>query len=358
MKKTLLLLAMCLAASMFAYAQDDDVYFVPSSKNKQSNSSDTYVANPGRSTFSPIGGSGNSSSASGDVFSQSSWADNRGNGQWDVDAYNRRGKNYKGNTGSDTLTVQSIYDEGYSDGYEDGSCTARIVRFWSPRAGIYVSSPYWMDYADLYGYYDPFYYGYGSPWSVGWSGWWGWGSWYGYRPYYSSWWGWHEPWYDAWWGGPIGHPFHNNRPITAQRGPVGGWTNRGGARGSGPAVGYASNRGFESGRGSGNGTLGGRGFGVRSGASGNQNSGSVGNVQQGRGGGILGGRGFGNSTTQRSNVNTNTNTNANRSFNSGSSVGRGGGNLGGRGFGTPSMGSRGGSMGGGAMGGRGGGRGR
>lgn len=358
MKKTLLLLAMCFVATVFAYAQDDDVYFVPSSKNKQTNSSDTYEANPGQSTFSPIGNGGNSSAGS-DVFSQSNWADNRRNSQWDVDAYNRRGKSYKGNASSDSLTAQSLYNEGYNDGYEDGSCTARIVRFWSPRAGIYVSSPYWMDYADLYGYYDPFYYGYGSAWSLGWSSWWGWGSWYGYRPYYSYHWGWHEPWYDAWWGGPVGgHGFHSYMPPTAQRGPVGGWTNRGGARGSGPVVGYASNRGFESGRGGSNGStvLGGRGFGVRGGANGSQPSSNVGTLQQNRNsGGFLGGRGFGNSTQQRSNVNTNMNTNSGGSF----TGGRGGGNLGGRGFSAPSGGSRGGAMGGGGgFGGRGGGRGR
>lgn len=72
------------------------------------------------------------------------------------------------------------YDDGYDDGYEDGYFTSRLVRFWSPRVGVYVSSPFYMDYYDLC--YDPFYYGYASPWyGWGWSGWYGWGSWYGWR---------------------------------------------------------------------------------------------------------------------------------------------------------------------------------
>ena len=168
MKKSLLLLALCLG-SLSTYAQDDDVYFVPSSKDKvQSN--DTYTA-PGRSSYSPISGNEDNS-----TFQSSNWANGRGNGKWNVDDYNRRGRNYKSNV-SDTLDNQQTYNQGYEDGYEDGSCTARIVRFCSPRAGIYVSSPYYLDYYDLC--YDPFYYGYGSPWSISWSGWWGWGSWYG-----------------------------------------------------------------------------------------------------------------------------------------------------------------------------------
>lgn len=199
MKKSLLLLALCLS-SLSTYAQDDDVYFVPSSKDK-TQSNDTYTA-PGRSSYSPI-----SENEDNSTFQSSNWANGRGNGKWNVDDYNRRGRNYKNNL-PDTLNSQQTYDQGYEDGYEDGSCTARIVRFWSPRTGIYVSSPYYMDYYDLC--YDPFYYGYGSPWSISWSGWWGWGSWYGWRPYYSNWYGWgwggwYDPWYSPWynygWGG-------------------------------------------------------------------------------------------------------------------------------------------------------------
>lgn len=237
MRKSLLLLAMCLV-SIGTYAQDDDVYFVPSAKDRSSQSNDTYTA-PGRSTYSPIQGDDN-------AYASSDWAAGRGNGGRDVDDYNRRGKNYKGSVLADTLTSQQLYDQGYDDGYEDGSYTARIVRFWSPRAGVCVSSPYYMDYYDLC--YDPWYYGYGSPWSWGWSGYWGWGSWYGWRPYYSSWWGW-GGWYDPWYYGPYygygwgwgggWYPSHWV-PSNAERGPVGGWISYGGRRGSGASYATAA----------------------------------------------------------------------------------------------------------------------
>lgn len=47
MKKSLLLLTLCLS-SLGTYAQDDDVYFVPSSKDK-TETNDTYTAS-GRSS--------------------------------------------------------------------------------------------------------------------------------------------------------------------------------------------------------------------------------------------------------------------------------------------------------------------
>ncbi len=235
MKKSLLVFAMCLC-TLGTYAQDDDVYFVPSSK--KTTTTDTYTA-PGRSTYSTIANSDDS------AFEQSHWADNRGNGRWDVDSYNRRGKSYK-NSVADTTTAQQSYDQGYDDGYEDGQYTSRIVRFWSPRVGVYVSSPYYWDYCDLY--YDPFYYGYGSPWNWGWSGWYGWGSWYGWRPYYSwnwGWGGWYDPWHGpdwgwGWHGGGSHWAWHPSHPINAERGPVGGWVSRGGAQGVGAGRGFAN----------------------------------------------------------------------------------------------------------------------
>ena len=365
MKKSLLLLAVCLG-SLGTYAQDDDVYFVPSSKDK-TETNDTYTA-PGRSSYSPITGSDDQ------TFQQSNWAAGRGNGQWDVDAYNRRGRNYKGNTVADTLDAQQSYNQGYDDGYEDGSCTARIVRFWSPRAGVYVSSPYYMDYYGLCDFYDPFYYGYGSAWSIGWSGWYGWGSWYGWRPYYGSWYGWggwhspwYDPWYDPWYGGYgwWGGPHHDwawrpALPSNAQRGPVGGWVSRGGSRGAGLGTGVvsAANRGGSLGFGGGRNYGGGRG--VSGGISGNSR------------------RNFGNpgvNTNTNTNFNVNTNTrrfdrgsspvgngrgfemnrndnggNSNRTFSQPSRSNSGSGSFGGRGFGGGggrSGGPVGGSMGGG-----------
>lgn len=233
MKKSLLLLVACLAC-LGTYAQDDDVYFVPSSKNKTVQQEQQTPMN--RSTYTPI--------TDEEQFSESNWAKNRGNNGWDVDEYNRRGKRYRGEC-SDTVKDNSCYDQGYSDGfsdgYEDGSYTSRIVRFWSPRPGVYVSSPYYLDYYDLC--YDPWYYGYYSPWSWswGWSGWYGWGSWYGWRPYYSWGWGWGPSWawYDPWWGGPGWHHHHHYwYPSNAERGPRGGYIAYGGRRGTNGSVAY------------------------------------------------------------------------------------------------------------------------
>ena len=199
MKKSLLLLVACLA-TLGTYAQDDDVYFVPSSKNKTVQQEQQNPVN--RSTYTPI--------TEEEQFSESNWAENRGNNGWDVDEYNRRGKRYKGEC-SDTVKDSSCYDQGYSDGfsdgYEDASYTSRIVRFYAPRPGIYVSSPYYWDYYDYA--YDPWYYGYGN-WALGfyWDGWWGWGSWYGWRPYYT--WG----WYDPFWCAPHHHHYWAAVPAT------------------------------------------------------------------------------------------------------------------------------------------------
>lgn len=323
MKKSLLLLAMCMT-SLSTYAQDDDVYFVPSSKDR-TESNDTYTANPGRSSYTPI-------SSDESVFSSSNWANGRGNDGRDVDAYNRRGRNYKGQS-ADSLGVKQLYDQAYDDGYEDGSYTARIVRFWSPRAGVYVSSPYYFDYYDLCGFYDPFYYGYGSSWSIGWSGWYGWGSWYGWRPYYS--WGWNSPWYNPWydpwydpwygpgWGGPhwVWHPTHW-LPSNAERGPVGGWVSRGGARGVGGAG--LANTTTNSGRGSSS-ILSGRGFGGRNSVVNNSNNRrTFGNIFRGSNSSTTNnnskyqGRGFGKSNQNNTQSNRrvfNTDNQNNRSSN-------------------------------------------
>ena len=242
---------MCLS-TLGTYAQDDDVYFVPSSKDRTAT---TEPVTAGRSSYTGIP----ETESQQQTYESSHWADHRGNGHWDVDAYNRRGRNYKGQayaSGADTTSTESCcqssakstYDAGYDDGYEDGYFTSRLVRFWSPRVGIYVSSPFYMDYYDLC--YDPFYYGYASPWyGWGWSGWYGWGSWYGWRPYYNwgwnwGWGGWHSPWYDPWWGPNYAfHPGHWY-PSNAQRGPVGGYVAYGGSRGTGRLTGTANRNSF------------------------------------------------------------------------------------------------------------------
>ena len=239
MKKSLLLLVAGLL-SLATYAQDDDVYFVPSSKKSAAQQPTT--ARSSQSTFTPSSHDG--------AFTESHWADGRGNGSWDVDAYNRRGSRYRAQQQEADTAAQDVltYDQGYADGYADGSCTSRIVRFWSPRPGIYVSSPW---YLDLYDYaYDPWYYGYGF--SFGLSGWWGWGSWWGWRPYYSAW-GW-GGWYDPWWSPYYAwYPHHHHHhyvpwyPSGAHRGPVGGYVSYSGPRGSRSFSGSTGGRGIASG---------------------------------------------------------------------------------------------------------------
>lgn len=200
MKKTLLLLSAALFAAPGAQAQDDDVYFVPSAKSK-TQSTDTYTASPrsmtGHSSYSPLAGDD-------DATAHDTWADGRKGCGRDVDEYNRRGASYRYGA-SDTVQATAAYDEGYEDGYEDGLYTSRLVRFYSPRVGVCVSSPYYWDWYDYA--YDPFYCGYGTGWGWGWSGWYGWGSWYGWRPYYSSWHGW-GAWGDPWWGWG-GYAYHH-----------------------------------------------------------------------------------------------------------------------------------------------------
>ncbi len=200
MKKTLLILSAALFAALGAQAQDDDVYFVPSAKDK-TQKSDTYTASPrsmaGRSSYSPLSGED-------DVTAHDTWADGRKGCGRDVDDYNRRGARYR-YSAKDTAQAPEAYDEGYEDGYEDALYTSRLVRFYSPRVGVYVSSPYYWDWYDYA--YDPFYCGYGTGWGWGWSGWYGWGSWYGWRPYYSSWYGW-GGWGDPWWGWG-GYAYHH-----------------------------------------------------------------------------------------------------------------------------------------------------
>ena len=276
MKKSLLLLLMCIGANATtAWAQDDDVYFVPSEK-AQSSSQPKHTQKHAYDTYDPV--------ANDNDFQESNWAEGRGNGNWDVDSYNRRGKNYKGQCDEEKSNAVSCYDQGYADGYEDGKYTQRIVRFYSPRPGIYVSSPYYLDCYDFD--FDPWYYGYAGGWA--WSGWWGWGSWYGWRPYYSSWhWGW-GGWYDPWWGWPnyAWYPHHHWHgswyPAGSERGPRGGYIAYGGRRG---AASYSTN-----GRGN---------------AFGNRPSQSFGRRNAGRGSNDRNNFGFGNNRPSRSFGNSN-----------------------------------------------------
>lgn len=215
MKHLLLsLLAVCFFSSVAGYAQDDDVYFVPSrnADKQQENETNTY-----RPTYT-----GNAGDAS------SNWAEGRGDGQWDVDRYNRRGA-ARDSVSYGTYAFADGTDSVAVDAYEDADATytMRLIRFHSPRFGVYVSSPYYDSF-----FYDPFWsdfwpYGYWGWYGWGYAGWGPWGigwydPWYGPHWGWGHWWGWHHgPAWGGWYP-----PHHNpgfNLAGNVRRGPTGGY---------------------------------------------------------------------------------------------------------------------------------------
>ncbi len=187
MKNKILMMIVAATVCISGYAQDDDIYFVPSKKEKTQTKQSVYQ----------------------EYSETEDWSKGRTDGGRDIDEYNRRG-NYDYEATDSTYIEEDISADG-------GTYTTRLVRFHSPRVGVYVSSPY---YVDVYDYYwsDPWYY---DSWHYGWYG----SSW-GWRPYY-SWYGWHNPWYHGWgaswgWHPPYHHhhpPHHSSRPNYAYRGP-------------------------------------------------------------------------------------------------------------------------------------------
>ncbi len=185
MKKILTLLICTVFAATTIWAQDDDVYFVPTKKTDKTK----YGNSAPRSQYVPI-----------PVVpeEEENWAAGRGNNGRDVDEYNRRG------TTPDTVEADVIDEE------TEGYYTSRLVRFHSPTVGVYVSSPYYGILTDYY-WYDPWY----SPWAYdiypySWYGW-------GWSPYhYSSYWyGWHH---NHWWNCSWGWGWHHHH------GPAWGWS--------------------------------------------------------------------------------------------------------------------------------------
>lgn len=227
--KKLILLAICCAPVITGYAQDDDVYFVPSKKSNPTEDVTPRALTP--STVIPL---------TNDTHDYDNWAEHRGNGHWDVDAYNRRGAWQEGLR--DSLATDSIDDVPTAE----GDCTARIVRFHSPRAGVIVSSPYYADVVDVWmdpwyinpwyspwSWYTPWYDRWYTSWYGGWYGW-GWSCGWGWN-YYPGWWypgpswgwgGWHHHhhWYPGWGGG------HNY--WAGNIGPRGGYVGRYGRGGA------------------------------------------------------------------------------------------------------------------------------
>lgn len=210
----ILILATCFAS--WSFAQDDDVYFVPTKARKAAEAKKLQERQQRRlqSDYEYIQNQGYDADAFRD---NDNWASGRV-GQRNVDEYNRR------QAVPDTSYVP---DAGYD---EEGVYTSRLIRFHSPRVGVVVSSPYYGFWVDCY---DPWL----TPWDADfyYSSWYGWGlSPYYYRssfywrygwydPWWSYSWGWHPGWYDHWhWGGWAPKPgggryLDTSRRVTAYR---------------------------------------------------------------------------------------------------------------------------------------------
>lgn len=190
------------------WAQDDDVYFVPS-KAKSSKE----MPKSGNPTYDT------------DDYEESTWAEGRATNR-DIDEYNRRTSS-RANV-SDSLN--NLPDEALAS----GTYTERIIRFHSP-TGVYVSSPYYSDYIDIW--FDPWmspfpYSTWGSFYS--WNYWNSWYSWTHWGPYPSYWWG---GWYDPWWCHHHYHPWPGYYPGHHPHYPGGGVATLPGAK-RGPHGGY------------------------------------------------------------------------------------------------------------------------
>ena len=190
MKRSFLILLAACFGTLANYAQDDDIYFVPS-ENDESTEINNYNYEDG-SSYTDI-------DESASFSDYDNWADNR-TGDRDVDEYNRRGnsKLYSEYSAVDTTkTGDDVYDNDFEPVYTD-----RLVRFHSPSIGLYITSPYYGYYDPWYDWYDPWYY----------SGWYGY-RWYRPWGWYSGWYGWHRPYY-----GWYGHHYRGGRPYGGYRG--------------------------------------------------------------------------------------------------------------------------------------------
>lgn len=182
--------------------QDDDVYFVPSKSKTEQKESSRNV--PSRSNVELI--------ESDSPYDYDDWAAYRNNGTRDIDEYNRRGKMGEP---TDSLSEREQNSRDFEE-VGEGTYTSRIVRFHSPRVGVYVSSPYYADYVDVW--IDPWYY---DPWWNGFS-YWGWNGWYASWGWYGHW-CWHDPWFHYWRPYYGYYPHYRPLPSGARPGPHGGY---------------------------------------------------------------------------------------------------------------------------------------
>lgn len=184
------LVLMCIFA-LTASAQDD-VYYVPSKTVRQIQTADGEIVVPR-------------------AKKANCYIEAR-----DVDDYNRRGsKTTVSYSDVDADSIDSEVNCSFDD-TEDGGycCTKKVMRFYGPRPGFVVSSPFYWEicYGDAWDvFYDPW--AWGCPSFAWWS--------YAYDPwYYHRWyfrtcwdftWGWHNRWWhhSYWgWGRPIYWGWH------------------------------------------------------------------------------------------------------------------------------------------------------
>lgn len=200
----ILFFIMALSLSAVAFAQDDDMYFIPKKQSTVKQATQTYYVGSDR----------------------------------DVDEYNRHGNLYSSVTEidnddiidfdaelgvyPDSVETDSLYEYPYFDPeYEvDDFIYSRELDRWYDGDEVLLDDPEeWGPYRGYFGFYSPYYYDY-----YWWGGW--------YSPWYYSWWGgWYHPWYySGWWGGWHGGGHH----LWLADGRHGrGHSNRGRARYSG-----------------------------------------------------------------------------------------------------------------------------
>jgi len=169
MKRFLLISVLMSSLPLTFFAQDDDMYFVPTKKNVEQSKDDYYRRN---SHYEPI----SDYSAGNDIIDFNNEIGVYPDSLGDDFAITRQMSRWDGYTPSDA------YWEGYDRGRSDG---------WS--VSVWHSPWYYSSYYpwyDSYYWYDPWYHtpwswhvGYYDPWYYRHYGW-GWGSYYWHRPYY------------------------------------------------------------------------------------------------------------------------------------------------------------------------------
>lgn len=215
--KKLFTLIIGASIAITSVAQEDDVYFVPTKKTKETQKTQdapSYIYDSNQSIEQ-------------NTFDYDNWAEGQYFSDEEIDKYNRM------NVSEESAVYDSVQlsEEKYANESADGTYTSRLVRFHSPRLGVYVSSPYYVDYYDLWytpWYYDPFYY---SPYWYGY-GWYRY-PWYGYHSCWDWCYGWGPIWGcgyypNYWWGHHHHHHHHHYKPLYASGkiGPRGGWVDR------------------------------------------------------------------------------------------------------------------------------------